>query len=59
MNLNNLTSFTAEPTSSKNILANDVEVTGTLKFESELIFDGKLDGEIVSEGVLTPSLKAK
>ena len=53
MNLNNLTSFTAEPTSSKNILANDVEVTGTLKFESELIFDGKLDGEIVSEGVLT------
>lgn len=53
MNLNNLTSFAAEPTSSKNILANDVEVTGTLKFESELIFDGKLDGEIISEGVLT------
>ena len=54
MNLNNLTSFAAEPSSSaKNILANDVEITGTLKFENELIFDGKLDGEIVSEGVLT------
>ena len=53
MNLNNLTSFAAEPSSAKNILANDVEITGTLKFENELIFDGKLDGEIVSDGVLT------
>jgi cytoskeletal protein CcmA (bactofilin family) len=53
MNLNNLTSFAAEPSSAKNILANDVEIIGTLKFENELIFDGKLDGEIVSEGVLT------
>jgi cytoskeletal protein CcmA (bactofilin family) len=53
MNLNNLTSFAAEPSSAKNILANDVEITGTLKFDNELIFDGKLDGEIVSDGVLT------
>lgn len=53
MNLNNLTSFAAEPSSSKNILANDVEILGTLKFENELIFDGKLDGEIISEGILT------
>lgn len=53
MNLNNLTSFASEPSSNKNILAGDVEITGTLKFENELIFDGKLDGEIVSEGVLT------
>ncbi len=53
MNLNNLTSFAAEPSSAKNILANDVEIIGTLKFDNELIFDGKLDGEIISEGVLT------
>ncbi len=53
MNLNNLTSFSPEPSSAKNILAGDVEVTGTLKFENELIFDGRLDGEIISEGVLT------
>ncbi|MEI6278376.1 MAG: polymer-forming cytoskeletal protein [Verrucomicrobiae bacterium] len=53
MNLNNLTAFSAEPSSSKNVLANDVEIHGTLKFESELIFDGKLDGEILSDGVLT------
>ena len=53
MNLNNLTSFAAEPSSAKNILANDVEISGTLKFDNELIFDGKLDGEIISEGILT------
>lgn len=39
---------------SKNILASDVDVKGTIRFESELIFDGKLEGEIVSEaGLLT------
>lgn len=58
MNLNNLTSFSSDssssaPSAGKNILASDVEITGTLKFENELIFDGKLDGEILSEGVLT------
>ncbi|MEI6032688.1 MAG: polymer-forming cytoskeletal protein [Verrucomicrobiae bacterium] len=53
MNLNNLTTSAGEPPASKNVLANDVEVQGTLKFESELIFDGKLDGEIISEGILT------
>lgn len=30
-----------------------MEILGTLKFENELIFDGKLDGEIISEGILT------
>lgn len=40
--------------SSKNILASDVNVKGTIRFESELIFDGKIEGEIVSEaGSLT------
>ncbi len=56
MNLNNLTSnFMPEPTStgaSKNVLANDVEIKGTIKFENELIVDGKVEGEIISEGVL-------
>lgn len=58
MNLNNLTSsFMPEPTSptsAKNVLANDVDIKGTIKFENELIFDGKIDGEIISEaGSLT------
>lgn len=39
---------------SKNILSSDVDIKGTIKFESELIFDGKLEGEIISEaGSLT------
>lgn len=58
MNLNNLTSsFMPEPTSptsAKNVLANDVDIKGTIKFENELIFDGKIDGEIISDaGSLT------
>lgn len=56
MNLNNLTNFMPETSTSasKNILASDVDVKGTIRFESELIFDGKLEGEIVSEaGLLT------
>ena len=40
------------PNNSKNILAADVEVKGTLKFSGELTFEGKLEGEIQSDGVL-------
>ena len=36
----------------KNVLTSDVEVKGNLKFAGELTFDGKLDGEIQSDGVL-------
>src|SRR5438132_8734912 len=38
--------------SSKNVLNSDVELKGTLRFSGELTFDGKLDGDIVSEGSL-------
>ena len=37
---------------SKNVLNSDVEVKGTLKFAGELTFDGKIEGDINSEGVL-------
>lgn len=37
---------------SKNTLNSDVEVKGTLKFSGEMTFDGKLDGDINSEGTL-------
>ena len=57
MNLNNLTSgfSTDTPSSSvKNVIANDVDIKGTIKFENELIFDGKIEGEIISDsGSLT------
>lgn len=42
------------PEISKNILSNDVEIKGSIKFLNELIVDGKVDGEISSDaGVLT------
>ena len=56
MNLNNLTSgfmpesTSSSPSASKNVLANDVDIKGTIKFDNELIFDGKIEGEIVSDG---------
>jgi len=36
----------------KHVLNSDVEIKGTLKFTGELTFDGKLDGDITSEGIL-------
>ena len=36
----------------KNILNSEVEIKGNLKFAGELTFEGKLDGEINSEGTL-------
>jgi len=59
MNLNNLTSFIPENDSTaatssaptgggKNHLSAEVEIKGTLSFENELLFDGKIEGEIRS-----------
>jgi len=39
--------------SSKNILSSDVEIVGNLKFSHDLIIDGKIEGEVVSDGNLT------
>ena len=39
-------------TGSKNVLSSDVEINGTLKFAGELTFEGKLEGDIVSDGTL-------
>ena len=43
-------SNTTGPT--KNVLGSDVEIKGTLKFTGELTFEGKLEGEIHSDGTL-------
>jgi cytoskeletal protein CcmA (bactofilin family) len=55
-----LTPTTSKPTmadisthSSKNVLAADVEIKGSIKFQNDLIVDGKVEGEITSSGVLT------
>ncbi|MEA3189114.1 MAG: hypothetical protein QOD99_2944 [Chthoniobacter sp.] len=40
--------------SSKNILSNDVDIKGTIKFRNNLSLDGKIECEVTSEdGVLT------
>ena len=38
---------------SKNVLNSDVELQGALRFSGELSFDGKLTGDIDSDGTLT------
>lgn len=43
----------AEPIPTKNILSSDVEIKGSLKFQNELTIDGKIEGEIISQGNLT------
>ncbi len=60
MNLNKITSSPSPESfapagggaSSKNVLSADVEIKGTIKFDNELICDGKIEGEIISDGVL-------
>jgi cytoskeletal protein CcmA (bactofilin family) len=37
----------------KNVLNSDVEIKGNLKFSGELLLEGKLEGEVNAEGVLT------
>jgi cytoskeletal protein CcmA (bactofilin family) len=39
--------------SGKDILSSDVEIKGSIKFQKELLIDGKVEGEIHSDGVLT------
>ena len=40
------------PPNTKNVLASDVEIKGSIKFQNDLTIDGKVEGEIVSPGVL-------
>ncbi len=42
-----------EPTANRNILASDVEIKGSIKFANDLTIDGRIEGEIVSDGELT------
>src|SRR3989442_6525212 len=37
----------------KDILSSDVEIKGSIKFQKELLIDGKVEGGINSDGVLT------
>jgi cytoskeletal protein CcmA (bactofilin family) len=41
-----------ENMTNKNVLGSDVEIKGNIKFTGELTFDGKLEGEVQTEGTL-------
>jgi cytoskeletal protein CcmA (bactofilin family) len=49
---------TAPSVNSKNVLNSDVEIKGTIKFAGELTFDGRLEGDINTDGALTLSDEA-
>ncbi len=46
-------------TASRNVLSNDIQITGTVKFGSDLLLDGKIDGEILSGGQLVIGKRAE
>lgn len=41
------------PQASRNVLSSDVEIKGSVKFTNDLVIDGKIEGNISSEGNLT------
>jgi cytoskeletal protein CcmA (bactofilin family) len=43
----------------RNILSQDVEIKGTIKFTNDLLVDGKIEGEIASDGNLTVGENAR
>lgn len=45
--------------STRNVLSSDVEIKGTVKFEHDLIVDGKIEGDIQSTGNLTVGENAR
>lgn len=47
------------PSANRNILSSDVEIKGTVKFSNDLVVDGKIDGEITSDGNLTVGENAR
>jgi len=48
-----------EAKAGKCILSDDVEIEGSITFQKELLIDGKVQGQIISDGVLTIGENAK
>lgn len=46
------------PTTTRNVLNYDVSVVGTLRFTDDLLVDGSVEGEIMSDGELTVGANA-
>ena len=41
------------PSGQRNILSNDVHIKGSVRFTNDLLVDGRIEGEISSDGALT------
>jgi len=52
-------SSAAPVTGGRNVLSSDVEIKGKVKFSNDLIVDGKIEGEIISDGSLTVGENAR
>lgn len=49
----------SSPAASRNVLSSDVDIKGSVKFTNDLVVDGKIEGEISSEGNLTVGENAR
>ncbi|MBK1825418.1 bactofilin family protein [Haloferula rosea] len=49
----------ASPAASRNVLSSDVDIKGSVKFTNDLVVDGKIEGEISSDGNLTVGENAR
>lgn len=47
------------PSATRNVLSSDVEIKGSVKFTNDLVVDGRIEGEISSEGNLTVGENAR
>ena len=47
------------PSASRNVLSSDVDIKGSVKFTNDLVVDGKIEGEINSDGNLTVGENAR
>jgi cytoskeletal protein CcmA (bactofilin family) len=47
------------PAATRNVLSSDVEIKGSVKFTNDLVVDGKIEGEITSDGNLTVGENAR
>ena len=47
------------PVATRNVLSSDVEIKGIVKFTNDLVVDGKIEGEISSDGSLTVGENAR
>ena len=49
----------SSPAATRNVLSTDVEIKGTVRFTNDLVVDGKIEGEITSDGNLTVGENAR